>query len=222
MFANFTLYELRDKFHRMSMREQMLVVLVLSAALYYLFDALVFTPQNRREQSLVNNQKVLQAQVMVLSAEISAIDRMKVDNLEQQEQEFRRIKKQATHLQAMVEGVMSEAPQIRTLVAEVLGTPHARVSAVGVKTLPVKALLGGSKASSGAATKAASPANAVVYKHGIDLELRGNYLDLMNYLSTLEQTHPKMFWSNAVLNASTYPESTLRVSVFLLSTQSNP
>jgi hypothetical protein len=83
MLTNFTYLDLRDKWLRLSRREQLLVTLVLGAAAYFLVDALVFAPQARREQALLDQQKILQAQVLALSAEIAAVDKNKVDNLAQ-------------------------------------------------------------------------------------------------------------------------------------------
>jgi MSHA biogenesis protein MshJ len=218
MLTNFTYLDLRDKWLRLSRREQLLVTLVLGAAAYFLVDALVFAPQARREQALLDQQKILQAQVLALSAEIAAVDKNKVDNLAQKKVDYLLLKKQAALLESLVQSVTTDAPKIRNLMTEMLDATSTRVKVTAIKTLPVKALAGASKPQ---AVGAAQLGVGGVYKHGLEIELRGSYLDLMDFLTRVETANPKLLWSTASLTAGTYPENTMRVSVFLLSTQSN-
>jgi MSHA biogenesis protein MshJ len=224
MTASFSLSDLRDKFQRLTQREQLLVVLVLAAALYFLIDALVFTPQNRREQDLLDSQKALQSQLLVLSAEMTAVSHARAEDTAQKQAQLQRLKNQSAQLDALAGSVTAATPGIRRLVTEVLGAQPQRVQVVAVRTLPVKALLPSAGAPAAAGAVASAPASVTaspVYKHGVDIELRGNYLDLMGYLRSIEAAHPGLLWSNATLTADRYPENTLRVSVFLLSTQSS-
>ncbi len=213
MFANFSLSEVRDRFQQLSVREQLLVMLVVGAVIYFLIDALVFSTQNQRRQDIENEVKVLQSQIVVLSAEMAAVERTRADELEQKEQEYRGLKQQVAQLEAVTGSVSTEAPKIGKLAGDVLGVMPAKVKAVGIKTVPVKTLFGTQKPAG------AAVATQPVYVHGLDIELRGTYLDLLSYLNQLEDAHPKLFWSNAVFGADIYPENTLRASVFMLSTQ---
>ena len=217
MFANFSLSDVRDKFQQLSMREQWLVVLVLGAALYFLVDSFVFASQNKRQQDMESELKALQTQMVVLAADMKAVERTRADELEQKEREYRTLKQQVAQLDAVTGSVTAEAPKIGKLVGDVLGAAPARVRAVGIKTIPVKTLFAQKPANSAAG---AAP-QQVVYKHGLDIELRGSYLDLLKYLNLLEDAHSKLFWTNAAFTAGTYPENTLRASVFMLSTQPN-
>jgi MSHA biogenesis protein MshJ len=217
MPTHFSFSELRDRFSRLSQREQLLMVLVVGAALYFLVDALVYMPQQERMQALITQRHQLQSQVLVLSAEIAAVERTRAENLEQKERDYQRLKKQAALLERVSASLGGEAYPVRALLGEVLGTRQERVTAVGVRTVPAKPMPAVNRAPG---QGAALPA---MFKHGADLELRGRYLDLVTYLRDLEERYPRLFWSNATLSADgSTPESTLRVSVFMLSTQSNP
>ncbi len=219
MLENFSLSDLRDKWLRLSRREQLLVAVVLGAAIYFLVDALVFAPQARREQALLDKQKTLQTQIVVLSAEIAAVDKSRGDNLAQKKADFLLLKKQAALLENLVQSVATDAPKVKNLMTEMLGTRSSRVKVASIKTVPAKALALQGKPQAGAG---AAPAGVgAVYKHGLEIELRGSYLDLTAFLTSMEEANPKLLWSNATLTSGVYPENTLRVSVFLLSTQSN-
>lgn len=212
---------LRDRLHQLSMREQLLVVGVLVAAIYLFFDVLVFNAQNLRVQEVQTRQTALQAQVLVLSIEMAAIERTHADQFEQKEREFKQLQQQVAQLDALAGSVSERAPAVGKLVSEVLAASASGVRAVGVKTVPVRPLFAAARPAAPAQGNAPKVTPATVYKHGVDIELRGNYLDLMRLLARLEDANPKLLWASTVLNATAYPENTLRASVFLLSTQAN-
>jgi len=218
MFGTFSIFDVRDRFQQLSMREQLLVVLVVGAAIYFLVDSLVFASQKQRQLDMDTELSVLQSQMKVLTAEMSVVERTRADELEVKEREYRTLQQQVKQLDAVSGSVSTEAPRIAKLVGDVLGAAPARVRAVGVKTVPVKTLFT-PKPATGSAANAASA--QTIYKYGLDIELRGNYLDLLSYLNKLEDAHAKLFWSNATFSAGTYPDNTLRASVFMLSTHSN-
>lgn len=219
MFDSLTFMELRERFLRLTQREQLMFVLVLSAALYFVFDFLVFQPQKQREQALLDSQSALNAQAVVLSAQVSVADRVINENLEQKQLDYQRLKKQAEQLEAVVASVMPETPRMRGLIGDILGASKSKIKVASIKTLPVKTLFGQAPAPAPANASTAS-AGGPIYKHGLDIELRGSYLDLMTYMRDLEEVNPKLYWSNASLSSGNYPETIFRVSLFMLSAQS--
>lgn len=233
MFASLSYSKLRAKYLTLSAREQVLLLIVLGAVLFFLTDFGVFSSQSSREQDIANRQKVLQSQVTALVAEIAAVGQVSADQLAQSEQDYAQLKKQAALLESVVKSVATEAPMVREVVDNLLRAQQARINTSAVKTIPVKLLpvqvagtatpqpVGDNKGAAAASQGAASAVGAAVYKHGVDIELRGRYLDLMNYLRGLEEATPNLFWSNASLTTGEYPESIIRTSVFLLSTRSN-
>ena len=57
---------------------------------------------------------------------------------------------------------------------------------------------------------------ASMYRHGIELTVSGGYLDIVAYLSSLEQLPVKIFWGGIDLSAA-YPVTTIRLSLFTFS-----
>ncbi len=208
----------RDKLQQMSLREQLLVLVGVGVAIYLFFDVLVYSAQKLRAQALQDRQTALQLQVTVLTADMAAVERLQAGELEKRDQELRQLKQQAALLDTLAGNVIEQAPAMGQLVSDVLALSSARAHAVGVKTVPAKPVTISASPSQG---KAAQGASGTLYKYGVDIELRGHYLDLMRLLVKLEESNPKLLWSSATLNTSTYPENTLRASVFLLSKQAN-
>lgn len=55
-----------------------------------------------------------------------------------------------------------------------------------------------------------------MYRHGMELSVSGSYLDIVSYLSDLEQMPVKLFWGDIELS-SEYPVTKLRISLFTYS-----
>lgn len=65
----------------------------------------------------------------------------------------------------------------------------------------------------------AKPADSTVqlYRHGVELEVAGSYLDLLAYLEALEADAPNMIWGRLSIDAAQYPRSVMRVTAYTLS-----
>lgn len=56
-----------------------------------------------------------------------------------------------------------------------------------------------------------------IYRHGVEIRLAGNYLDLLGYLTDLEAAPERLLWESASLAVETYPRSVLTLRVYTLS-----
>lgn len=226
MVVHLSLSELREKYQRLSLREQFLVLTVIAAAAYFLMDIFVYSGQKERELELVNQQKLLQTQAIVMNAEISMVDKTAKEALALKEVEYQQLKRQAEELMVLSQSVNPDPPKVRALISDLLGAQRAGVQAAGIKTQQPKMLAAAGKPPEppkpGSAPAMPVAPRAAIYKHGLDIELRGRYLDLMNYLQKLEQTNPQLIWANASLDSNGTGESTFRAAVLLLSNQGQP
>ncbi|OGI42866.1 MAG: hypothetical protein A2150_02140 [Candidatus Muproteobacteria bacterium RBG_16_64_11] len=59
----------------------------------------------------------------------------------------------------------------------------------------------------------------MAYRHGMRIELKGGYLDMLAYLREVENLPWKMFWGQVTLQVEQYPVSRLVLHVYTLSTQ---
>jgi MSHA biogenesis protein MshJ len=109
---------------------------------------------------------------------------------------------------------------------------NGRLQLVSMKTLPVGSVnemaetqaaakdgKAGAVAPAPGATKAAAPSNPadLLYRHGVEVAVRGNYLDLVNYMSALESMPTQLFWGKAQLEVEEYPSSRLTLTLYTLS-----
>ena len=214
----FSFLQIKEKFTSLSQREQLLVVLVLAAAGYFVMEGLVFQPQAQREMAIQAQLNAANVRQLTLQAEISAVKRTSGEMRAQQQADFLALKQKYATLQAIAKSSSADAPRIADLVNDVLHTQHPRVTLENLKTLPVKRL---NTAASTTDKKTDKREESGIYRYGVELELRGSYLDLLAYLKSLEDSGNALFWSNVNLSAGQYPDSRLRVTVYMLSSKPN-
>ena len=56
-----------------------------------------------------------------------------------------------------------------------------------------------------------------MYKKGIEISVKGRYFDLLAYMEKMEKTPRRMFWNEASLNVSDYPNAVMRLVIYTLS-----
>ena len=94
-----------------------------------------------------------------------------------------------------------------------------------LQLLSLRNLPGASLSEPGAAVAAAGaapgrPAGArELYRHTVELTVRGSYFDLLEYLAALERMPEQVFWDGIELNVAEYPQSVLKLTVYTLSPQ---
>ncbi|MGX4640252.1 hypothetical protein [Massilia sp. SYSU DXS3249] len=119
---------------------------------------------------------------------------------------------------------------MRTLAAEpVAGAaaqpqPQSQAAAQTAPALPAgvaaaAAAAGMTPTAPAASTPAAVPAQgaALLYRHGVEVTVRGNYLDMIAYMAALEAMPTQLFWGRAQLEAETWPASRLTLHLYTLS-----
>lgn len=57
----------------------------------------------------------------------------------------------------------------------------------------------------------------LLYRHGVEIELQGNYLDMVNYMAALEALPVQLFWGRAKLDAEQYPQAKLTLTLYTMS-----
>lgn len=61
---------------------------------------------------------------------------------------------------------------------------------------------------------------SLLYRHGVQITVRGNYLDMIDYMRALETLPTQLFWGSAQLEVDDYPSSRLTLTLYTLSLDS--
>lgn len=128
----------------------------------------------------------------------------------------------AESLRAMQKGLVP-AERMAPLLDTILRA-NGRLQLASMKTLAVAPLTGLVEQGKDAPAAAPAPAPAgaaqpagLLYRHGVEVAVRGNYLDLLNYMDALEAMPTQLFWGKAELEVEQYPVSRLTLTLYTLS-----
>jgi len=58
----------------------------------------------------------------------------------------------------------------------------------------------------------------LLFKHGLSLELKGQYMNALKYIQSLEEQDWQLYWNELQFTSHSYPQGTLTIDVHTLST----
>ena len=207
------------QFLELNMRERLLAIAALAGVIYFLFDVALLRPQQTQA-------KILREQVARQEAELAAFNnalqalsaRGQADPLTKQRAERDELRSTIAQAQSVIGRASADVRLGNVIRGLVAATPG--LTLVSLKTLPPQTVFSGvapaATAASGAAP-AAVLAMPTLYKHGVEVTLQGKYLALIPYLQGLERSANGIFWNNVKVEVVSYPDATLRMTVYTLS-----
>jgi MSHA biogenesis protein MshJ len=108
--------------------------------------------------------------------------------------------------------------QLPVLLRQMLGrSPQIRLESL--RLLPGTPLATPATPGSPQGRAGGSPTSAEVYRHGVEVTLKGSYFDLLQYLTELERLSSPLLWGTVELQVDQYPEVKLTLVVHTLSTR---
>lgn len=195
----------------MSIRERALIFTTLLVALYLLAVNILFGPLNVEKDKLQLQLTQKRQETQALEAQIQALvatgdesaKRNKVAALQEN------LKTMNTELSRVTAGLVPPKEMARLIEQMLLKNRGLQV--MKVESLPATPLLE-------AGTASGIVSGAMVYKHGMQIELKGGYLDILRYLKSLEALPWKVFWGKVTLKTEKYPDSRVSLLIYTLST----
>jgi MSHA biogenesis protein MshJ len=228
------------KFDALSVRERAMVFGASAALLIFMVFYLFVDPQSARRKALTDTIAQRQQAVAATDAEVAQRmaahagdpdqqDRVRLERIRQEVQQRRHA------LQSTQNGLV--APERIVPMLQQLLKQQANLRLVSLTTLPSGAMGQGghvaAKAAAPASAAEAAPAPApagqapaepepakspaVLYRHGVEIVLRGNYLDMVNYMDAVEAMPAHVFWGKVNMKVEQYPNATLSLTLYTLS-----
>jgi MSHA biogenesis protein MshJ len=215
--------QLAARIDALSERERLLVFAAVLAVLAFLGQALLLGPLERKQDLLKNQIDVQRASL----AETEAAIARKVVEAEADPDQALRARLSATRadtarmseqMRAMQNGLVPPE-RIAPLLESILRA-NGRLKLVSMQTLPVGSLneLGADPAGEAAPAAPAAPKQPdLLFRHGVELTVRGSYLDMVDYMTALEALPTQLFWGKAQLQVEQYPTVRLTLTLYTLS-----
>lgn len=230
-----SLNEALQKIDALSVRERVILFVLLLAGIWAAMDTLLLAPQESARKQL--DQKLAAARLQILEAEQALVSRANQPDPElaaRQRLESARLHldarlQTAARLQArmvapkdrvdVLQGLLAAQPGLRlasleTLPPEAVGMPKL----VGEQTqIASKEPSSPPSQPEDAASASAQEPTTALYKHGVKITLVGGYAALTRYMERLESLPVGFYWARSELDARAHPEISLTLILYTLS-----
>jgi MSHA biogenesis protein MshJ len=193
-----------------TLRQRLLVFLAAAAVLLLLGNALLLQPQRAKQKRLAAETAQYQKNLAALQAQVG-----RMVGAEGADQDAGLRKRQAvlraelSQLNSRIAGEERRftAPERMRAVLEEMLARNKKLTLVDLRTLPVVPI----------APQQAPGVPAGMFRHGMELTVRGTYEELYEYLRMLEDLPSQLYWARAELSVTQHPLLTLKVTVHTIS-----
>lgn len=190
----------------MTLRQRTMLFATISLVVVALAHVALIDPLLVRQKSLIERAKRDQSQLAAVRAQIESL-----------------LKDQETGKKDPEQAALEELERGVAEVEKDLAAKKQRFAAATRLPALLKDLLGQGRPTKLEALRVLPgsqvEAGAELYRHGVEVTLRGSYFDLLQYLSALEKLPAGLLWGSAELQVEQYPEVRLTVQVHTLSNQ---
>lgn len=216
------LLKLQLKIDAMSVRERAMIFGAAAAVIVFVLYALLLDPLFLRQKMLRAQISQQQNNMMGIDDEITATVRAAaVDPDASSRARLATLKAASAELSGKLRTVHNSlvAPESIAPLLERILKANSQLHLVGVKSLPVIPYNGSFEADPAqlGAAVAAAGAGRAIYAHGVEVTVRGNYLDMLNYMEAMEAMPVQLFWGKAQLEVEAYPDARLSLTLYTLS-----
>jgi MSHA biogenesis protein MshJ len=187
----------------MALRERAMVFATISLVLVALAYVGFIDPVLVKQKSLIERAKRDQSQLAAVRAQIEGVLKEQQADPEQAAlRELERRVAEAEQALAAKKRGFAAATRLPALLRDLLGQGRP-VRLDALRVLPGTQVETGDE----------------LYRHGVELTLKGAYFDLLQYLADLERLPAGLLWGPADLQVEQYPEVKLTVQVYTVSPQ---
>ena len=196
----------------MTLRERGLLLGAGSLIVVALAYVLLIDAQLARHRMFIDQLKRNQTQLAAVRSEFEKL--LRTQSAAEEQPEFRALQELERRLAQIEEAIAAKqhalvAPErLPNLLQDLLARAR-EVKLESLRVVPAVPLQEGAAKSEG----------APLYRHGVELTVRGSYLDLLRYLEELERRPARLLWGRLDLHADPYPNVKLTMTVHTVSPQ---
>ena len=210
----------------LSLRERAMIFAAAAFMVVSLLDSLLLNPLLARQKLLSGQVTQRQEEMKEIESQMTALLQAKQADANSPQRERIRVLRQqldegAAYLKARRDKLVP--PEKMAGLLEQVLHKNGRLQLVALNTLPASLLIEPSGDSAASqlpkSAQAAGPAGPErqIYKHGVQITVRGSYADLLKYLTALEKLPAQMFWGAAKMNVIQHPTVELTLTLYTLS-----
>lgn len=192
----------------LSLRERGMLLVGAFMVLFLLWDSFLMSDTSRNSKLATQKIAEVQDRIAQLNGSLTKIAQLRgIDPNAQLQQELASSKAQLARLDhelAQRSGTVIP-PQEMARVVEQIMKRQGKLKLISAQSLPARPLFDTTEEEDDLGT---------VYQHGLELEVEGRYLDVLEYLRELETLDWRFFWEAIELDSDDYPKNRVRIRIF--------
>ncbi|MBE0627189.1 MAG: hypothetical protein IH606_20515 [Burkholderiales bacterium] len=210
-----------DGIDAMALRERAMFFGAVALVLMTLMQVFLLNPVVSRRNQLSEQIAQQEAETKAIQEQIDVLVRAAVQDPNAANRDrLRSLRGQMSQLDQRFEQQQKQfvAPEkMAALLESVIGRDR-KLQLISLRKLPgANASQGAGNPSSAAGGRGPAAGAHDVFRHTVELTVKGSYFDLLEYLAALERMPQRLFWEGLVLSVEQYPQSVLKLTVYTLS-----
>ncbi len=215
-----------ERLEAYSLRERVLLLLCVLAILIGAWQLLFEIPREQRREQIEQQRETVANDIENQRAQLEAL--ASVEDGGSPSGELKALEERVAELDqslaSLSQGLVS-AEQLPEILQEVL-VSTTELKLRRLRTLPVEELRLSAPANetqandtAGADESETSPQATGVYRHSVELEVAGDYFEVLSFLQRLESLPWRFYWDRLEYDVSGYPLGEIRLRVYTLSAE---
>ncbi len=210
-----------DSIDAMPLRERALFFGAVALVLMTLLQVFLLNPVLSRRNQLSAQIAQQEDETKAIQAQIQALVKPAAqDQDELNREKLKSLRAQMVQLDRQFEQQQKQfvAPDEMVAMLESIIGKNAKLQLVSLRNLPSTSMSAGAGIQHGAAGgRTRTDGAREVFRHTVELSIKGSYFDLLDYLAALERMPQRVFWDGFELNVAQYPQSVLKLTIYTLS-----
>jgi MSHA biogenesis protein MshJ len=206
----------RDRIDRMTLRERIIFLAAAIGVVFLLIDTLLVSPVLVKRKAALEQHARQELELRSIGTRLQALARSTPQDPDSLNRA--RIAELNAKLAALDADIKSQsalvisAERMRAVLQQLLAS-RPGLELVELKTLPQSVITTGRD---GSPAGSAVP-SAAIYKHGVQLSVRGRYLDLLAYLKSIEQMPVRLYWDKLDAVVVEHPMMLMHITLYTVS-----
>ena len=203
---------LANKINDRNLRERGLIFLMVVSVLVAIIFTLFLEPQLAKQKALSQQMVQQQDQIKGIQAQLQAMEQTRgIDPDADNRAKLESLRIQLVQIKALMQVKQQHLippDKIAGLLEDMLSR-NRQLQLISLLSLPATTVTG--------EEEQATAVEKEFFRHGVEVSVRGNYFDLLDYVAQLEKLPTQMFWGKASLTVEQYPVSRLTLTLYTLS-----
>lgn len=205
------LRDLMDRYDQLSLRERIIVLIATLLLIALVWDSVFMGPLDKERKGRLQQIDALSAEVGGLEQSIEALVEQGAANpAPDSEAAVEALRAEIGEIDRRLAGATSgliDPKEMAQVLEQVLARAR-RLTLHGLRTLPPQAVVAPNAQAGGNA--------AQIYKHGVEMELTGSYLDTLYFLQQLEALPWRFFWDHVEYAVEQHPRGRVKLRLYTL------